>query len=290
MSAMNRAVALWFLSLAVCWIAGRVDSWVLVGIPICWWLVYRLVGEKWILFALTNLAVIAILPDFFVGSPDVSPFGDDAAGRDLYGLLLAGHQNTILVAVFASLLANIIAWPVGVLLELGPKWLQRLLGFLMSTLLAFPVMLLVLLGLSVLDGDSSRFIYWVGLLLWAEPARMVQAHVGSLRQAAFVQAARLRGASNWQIWQREMFPNLKATLLANVLIVFVSAILLESVLGYLGLRHSGMGRILEYGIRMLDRNPPILIVCLAILFTWVLGLRSIIRLWKVDQRLDVVIN
>ena len=88
----------------------------------------------------------------------------------------------------------------------------------------------------------------------------------------------------------EILPNLRPTIVVNVMVVWLGAVLLEAVLGYLGLVQHGLGRILAMGVERMDRNPLIMILAAGLLIVWVGSQRALIHLMRRDARLDIAIQ
>ncbi|GFP25550.1 peptide/nickel transport system permease protein, partial [Candidatus Hakubella thermalkaliphila] len=74
----------------------------------------------------------------------------------------------------------------------------------------------------------------LGLLTWTSVARLVRGSFLSIREEDYVQAARALGASDWRIIVRHMLPNAMAPIIVSTTLMVGIAILIESVLSYLG--------------------------------------------------------
>lgn len=231
-----------------------------------------------------------LVTDFQDRLPQAHLLGTDPAGRDVFVLLLKGYRESLGQGLIACVIANVVAWLVGIAAESPFAPLRLLCAFLMTTFLAFPVLILLLVWLSLGLQERGSLGLGLGLLLWAEPARLVQAHVGSLIREPFVLAARLKGQGPLLIAWRQFLPNLRPTIVVNVMVVWLSAVLLEAVLGYLGLVQHGLGRILAMGVERMDRNPLIMILAAGLLILWIGSQRALIHLMRRDARLDIAIQ
>jgi ABC-type dipeptide/oligopeptide/nickel transport system permease subunit len=74
----------------------------------------------------------------------------------------------------------------------------------------------------------------LGLLVWTALARLVRGEFLSLREKEFVEAARAMGASSARIIFRHILPNALGTIIVNATLTIASAIILETVLSFLG--------------------------------------------------------
>lgn len=98
----------------------------------------------------------------------------------------------------------------------------------------------------------------LSLLSWVGLARVVRAQVFTFRETAFVEAARVTGASAWWILRRHLMPNLLGTVSVLVSLGFGGAMILEAVLSYIGLGVTAptpsLGRLLQQGQVYIDPN------------------------------------
>jgi peptide/nickel transport system permease protein len=84
--------------------------------------------------------------------------------------------------------------------------------------------------------SSTGMALIIAALAWLGPARQIRAQAMVLREANYVQMARLSGMSGPQIILREMMPNLMPYLMAS----FVLAVS-QSILAAVGLEALGLG-------------------------------------------------
>ena len=75
----------------------------------------------------------------------------------------------------------------------------------------------------------------IGLLSWMATARIVRGEVLSLKQMAYVEAARSLGASNRRIIFLHILPNAIGPIVVSATLAVGNAIIVESSLSFLGL-------------------------------------------------------
>lgn len=200
-------------------------------------------------------------------------------------LLLAQAHSTV-IAFTGSFIACFLGLLIGALLGMSQGWLRRLLDPMMQTLMAIPILMFFLVGLVIFPPGPATLICVLGFTLWLEPARMIQVQLQTLKQAPFVHTARVMGMSAWRILLRECLPNMLPVIWVSFLIVFLNAILLESILGFLGLGLQpgtpSLGSFIEDGGKAWPEHPHLLLGPLMLEVAWMLGLRGLMR--KADQR------
>ena len=264
-----------------------IPVWVLVALVLGFWLRKRVVGTAEYLLSLLILVTMAtplISPygpaDQFPASGGFHLLGLDALGRDILSRVLYANLNSMLVAIAGSTLACGLGLGFGFLMTRKLPFFSALLDGFLQAFLSMPVIIYYLLGLSLLASGRMSLVLLFALTLWPENARMIQAKSEALRDADFVSAARMQGYSEKEIFIRELLPNLAPVMMVNFLVTLINAVLLESILSYLGLGLAlgtpSLGHLIESGAKQLDRNPGILIVSAGLLLAWIVLLRLVL--------------
>jgi ABC-type dipeptide/oligopeptide/nickel transport system permease subunit len=162
-------------------------------------------------------------------------FGTDKVGRDYFSRVLYGTQTSVQVALLVALLSTVIGTVVGVVSGYYRGLVDNVLMRLVDFVIAVPFLAVVLVAASYLGGGSPvRIAIILGLIMWTTVARIVRGQALSLREAQYVQAARVSGAGDLRIMFRHMVPNTIGPIIVNATLVVAQAILLESTLSFLG--------------------------------------------------------
>jgi len=162
-------------------------------------------------------------------------FGNDDIGRDILSRIIYGARVALIVGIGATTIAVIIGVSIGATAGyFGGKvdfWLSRLI----DTLMAFPLLALLLTLSSVFGPSLRNVVIVIGCTVWASYARVVRAEVLSLREQDYVLAARAVGVSNRAIIARHIVPNAIGPVIIIASLSIGSIIILESALSFLGL-------------------------------------------------------
>jgi peptide/nickel transport system permease protein len=75
----------------------------------------------------------------------------------------------------------------------------------------------------------------IGITSWSSTARIIRSQTLSLKERAFVDRARVIGASGGHIMRRHILPNVVNLIVANAVLTFAGAILTETTLSFVGL-------------------------------------------------------
>lgn len=133
--------------------------------------------------------------------------GTDYVGRDVLSRLLAGSRLSVIAAAEAVGLGLLL----GVLPGLASVYLGRVFEWLslrvMDGLMALPFIIFAIAVAALLGNGLHQAMFAVGVLMAPSFYRVTRAAAIGLRQAQYVEAATLFGATRWRIvrthvWQK----------------------------------------------------------------------------------------
>lgn len=161
--------------------------------------------------------------------------GTSNVGYDILGRLMAGGQTTLLVGVAVSLSATTFGVIWGATAGFFGGIVDTVMMRIVDSLLAIPTLFLLLFLASILTPSEPLLIVVIASVAWLVPARLVRAETLSLKQHAFVEAAREQGAGQLWIIFRHIIPNTFGTMAVNATFQVADAILFVAALSFLGL-------------------------------------------------------
>jgi oligopeptide transport system permease protein len=190
-------------------------------------------------------------------------FGTDAIGRDVLTRTLVGGRLSLGIGFGAAFIALGVGLLYGALAGYAGGAVERAMMRGLDVLSALPFLLLVILLLTLFERSLVLLLAAIGGYVWIDLARIVRAEAARLRSAAFIEAARVAGASGWQILRWHFLPNLLPLALVYLGLLLPQAILVESFLGFLGLSVDepalSWGGLLAEGVQELDESPWVLV-------------------------------
>ncbi|MCB9151453.1 MAG: ABC transporter permease [Caldilineaceae bacterium] len=197
------------------------------------------------------------------GAPATSehPLGFDDIGRDLLSRVIYGARPALIVGLVSTFVSVVIGVLVGAAAGYFGGWVDAVLSRLIDTLMAFPLLALLLLLASVLGPSLWTTVIVIGATTWARFARVVRADVLSLKQTDFITASRAVGVRNGRIIWRHIVPNILGPVIVLASLGVGGIIILEAALSFLGLGLQrptpSWGLILADGRAWLRQHPHI---------------------------------
>ncbi|MBP0441217.1 ABC transporter permease [Tianweitania sediminis] len=162
-------------------------------------------------------------------------FGTDANGRDLLARILIGIRISLAIGLLASFMALALGVTYGAIAGYFGGRIDNVMMRVVDVLYSLPFIFFVIL-LVVFFGRSFVLIFIaIGFTEWLDMARIVRGQTLTIKRQEYVQAAEAMGVSSAGILKRHVIPNTLGPVVVFVTLLVPKAILLESLLSFLGL-------------------------------------------------------
>ena len=161
--------------------------------------------------------------------------GTDGQGRDILSRLIHGARITLYVVVLVAVLAAPIGLIVGTVAGYAGGLLDAALMRITDIFLAFPRLILALAFVAALGPGIENAVIAIAITSWPPYARIARAETLTIRNADYIAAVQLVGASPWRIVLRHIVPLCVSSVIVRVTLDMAGIILTAAGLGFLGL-------------------------------------------------------
>jgi len=163
------------------------------------------------------------------------PFGTDQFGRDILSRVLWGARTSLIVATSAIALAMLVGALTGVSVGYRGGWADEAVMRFVDVLLTFPDIFLAIIVTAVVPPGLGTTVLAIAVYNLPQFIRVARAAALSVRENAFVEAARASGASSAYIVLRHILPNSLAPIVVLATLRTAASILTAAGLSFLGL-------------------------------------------------------
>lgn len=205
-----------------------------------WWLLLVLLalffaagaGARW----LTPFDPFQPRPDAALQPPGGEHLlGTDDLGRDLLARVLVGIVPTASLALAVAMCSLVIGTAVGVLAALAGGWVDALLQRITAVFQSFPEFILAMSVAAMMGSGFTSVMLALTAAYWTGIARYARILTLSVRQAPYVQVARMNGVPEVVVVLRHLVPNIVTPLLVITASHMGGVVLNLATLSFVGL-------------------------------------------------------
>jgi peptide/nickel transport system permease protein len=175
-----------------------------------------------------------------VGAPLSPPslahwFGTDSLGRDIFSRVIIATRLDLGIAVAAVGISCILGGLAGAFAGYFGGWTDRIVGRLSDTIMAFPLFVLAMGIVAALGNTVANIVIATAVINLPFYIRVALAESSVLRNAGFVEAARLAGNSEVRLLFHHIIPNILPPMTVQISLNMGWAILNAAGLSFIGL-------------------------------------------------------
>ncbi|GGH33361.1 dipeptide/oligopeptide/nickel ABC transporter permease/ATP-binding protein [Microbacterium album] len=187
------------------------------------------------------------------------PLGTDSLGRDILIRTLVATRLSLVMAFAATALGAICGLLIGALPSVLGTRAQRLFSSVISTWLAFPVLLVAMLTVILLGPGTDTAVIALALTMTPSFARLAQTLSARVGGSEYLAAARMLGVSRGRQFTHYVLPNIAEPVVVNITTSIGGALLALSSLSFLGIGvqppQFDWGRMLSEGFTQVYISP-----------------------------------
>ena len=161
--------------------------------------------------------------------------GTDELGRDVYSRLLYGARVTLGMVLAVVVLVAPIGLVIGCVAGYYRGVADAILMRVTDIFLAFPRLILALAFVAAIKPGIGSAVIAIALTTWPPYARLARAETLTIRDADYIAAVRMAGASDRRIVLRHIMPLCLGSLVVRVTLDMSSIIIFTASLGFLGM-------------------------------------------------------
>lgn len=211
-------------------------------------LVRRRTAVIGLLVLFLELLIIVIVP-FFLQYDPIEPsmqdrflppseehiMGTDELGRDILTRVLHGGRISLSVGFFSVTIGMLTGVPLGLLSGYLGGITDHVIMRLIDVMLSFPGMLLAIVIVATLGPSMVNVVIAVAIFSVPTFARVVRGVTLSIKENAYIEAARSIGVRDLRIMLRHILPNVLASIIVLFSLNFGMAIISTTGLNFIGL-------------------------------------------------------
>ena len=161
--------------------------------------------------------------------------GADQAGRDMFGQLIIGAKNSILIAIAITVISNVLGIALGIIMGYYGGFIDNFFMRIIDFFITLPTLMIIIVVITIIPKYGiADLIIIIAAFQWMSTARLVRSKALSEARRDYISASKTMGTSDFAIMFKGLLPNLSSILIVEVTLNFAGNVGIETGLSFLG--------------------------------------------------------
>lgn len=178
---------------------------------------------------------VDILNRFLLPGEDGYLLGTESGGKSVFGILVMGTANSLLISILVTAITVIVGTVVGLTISYYGGIVDNLVMRLVDFMIIIPYLMVIIVFVSVKsDYGIFSFIFMLSAFAWMSPTRLVRSKALSESRRDYVLASKTMGTRDLSIMFKGILPNIASIIIVEATLLLVLNMGLEVALTFLG--------------------------------------------------------
>ncbi|WP_227354748.1 ABC transporter permease [Haladaptatus salinisoli] len=170
------------------------------------------------------------------GDPFFAPLGTDDLGHGILTKMVYSAKTALYIGFAAGLLSSLVGVPLGLISGFyGDTWIDELIQRIVDVMYGMPFLPFLVVLVAINGITTTNIIFGIAITSWLNNCILIRGETLSLKERAYIESARVAGASDTRIVFRHILPNVIPLAFVFLAQDAAGAILAQAALAYLGL-------------------------------------------------------
>ena len=159
----------------------------------------------------------------------------DEGGRDVFGQLIIGARNSVVIGFAITVITSILGVGLGIIAGYYGGVVDTIIMRTVDFVMILPITMIIIVFVTIIPSYTMMSFVWImSAFYWVAKARLFRGKTLSESRRDYISASKTLGTSDFKIMFGELMPNLSSLIITNLTINFAANIGIETTLSYLG--------------------------------------------------------